>query len=193
MGPFDQAIAWNIQGVKGVRRFLERVWLLVLESKNRGKSDNEVLRQIHKLNQKITSDIELMKFNTAVAAMMEFLNFAESAKEKFGKDAAQRLVLFLSPFAPHICEELWKQLGNGESICRQSWPQPDQSLLKENTTEYIVQINGKMRDKISITQDLGQEQAVELAKSSAIVQKWIGGKPVKKIVYVKGRLINFVI
>ncbi|MFA6376622.1 MAG: leucine--tRNA ligase [Candidatus Paceibacterota bacterium] len=193
MGPFDQAIAWSTDSVRGSRKFLGRVWHLVLECLDNVESSDEVLRKIHKLNQKISNDIEQLKFNTAVSAYMEFLNFAESNKEKVGKDALERMVLLLSVFAPHIGEELWQKIGHNNSVFKHPWPQPDQNLLKKDIIELIVQINGKMRDKISVPAGVEEEDVVKLAKSSPLVRQWIDNKPVKKAVYVKGRLINFVV
>jgi leucyl-tRNA synthetase len=193
MGPFDQAIAWSTDSVRGSRKFLGRVWHLVLECTGNDKSDDDVLRKIHRLNQKISGDIEQLKFNTAIAAFMEFLNFAESKKKNVGKDALKRMILLLAPFAPHICEELWRNLGNAESVFAQPWPQPDQNLLKEDMAEIIVQINGKMRDKISISANASKQEAVEIAKNSEAIKKWIGERQIKKTIFVSGRLINFVV
>jgi len=151
------------------------------------------LRKIHKLNQKISGDIEQLKFNTAIAAFMEFLNFAESEKKNVGKDVLERLILLLAPFAPHICEELWQAFGNNESIFKHPWPQADPDLIKDEMIELPVQINGKLRDKILVPAGASQAEAESLVKSSKTVQQWIDNKPVKKTVYVEGRLINFVI
>jgi len=123
-----------------------------------------MLRRAHKLNQKISGDIEQLKFNTAIAAYMEFLNFAEDNKNDVGKDVLQRLVMLLAPFAPHICEELWQKLGHNESVFEQPWPQADQNLIKEDTVEIIVQINGKMRDKILISAGASREEAEKSPK-----------------------------
>jgi leucyl-tRNA synthetase len=193
MGPLDQAIAWSTDSVRGSRKFLGRVWNLVIGCTANKESGDEVLRRVHKLNQKITSDIEQLKFNTAVAAYMEFLNFAEANKEKAGKDTLERMILLLAPLAPHICEEMWQKLGHQESVFKQNWPAADADLIKEDEVEIIVQINGKLRDKIKVPAMVSQEKAIELAKSSSIVQQWINNKPIKKAVYVEGRLINFVI
>ncbi|UMX47733.1 MAG: leucine--tRNA ligase [Candidatus Nealsonbacteria bacterium DGGOD1a] len=193
MGPFDQAIAWSTDSVRGSRKFLGRVWHLVLECADNKKSGDEILRKVHKLNQKISGDIEQLKFNTAIAAFMEFLNFAESEKKNVGKDALKRLILLLAPFAPHICEELWRNLGNPESVFAQPWPMADQNLLKEDTIEIIVQINGKMRDKISISADAGEQEAIAIAKDTETIKKWLDRSQIKKTIFVSGRLINFVV
>jgi leucyl-tRNA synthetase len=131
MGPFDQAIAWSTQGVKGVRRFLERVWKLILECKDQKESSKKVIKEIHKLNKKIDEDLEMTKFNTAVAAFMEFINFALENKNEIGKDVLERFLILLAPFAPHITEELWHRLGQKDSIHLQSWPKWDPELEKK--------------------------------------------------------------
>jgi leucyl-tRNA synthetase len=193
MGPFDQAIAWSTDAVRGSRKFLGRVWNLVLECANNENSGEDVLRRVHKLNQKISGDIEQLKFNTAIAAFMEFLNFAEDNKSDVGKNVLQRLVMLLAPFAPHIGEELWQKLDNNESVFKQPWPQPDRNLVKDEMIELLVQVNGRLRDKIAVPAESGQAAAVELAKASKIVQQWIDNKPIKKTVYVEGRLVNLVV
>lgn len=193
MGPFDQAIAWSEDAVRGSRKFLGRVWYLVLECMANQKSDEEVLRRVHKLNQKIATDVEQLKFNTAIAAYMEFLNFAENNKEKVGKDVLERMILLLAPLAPHISEELWEKMGHQGSIFKEKWPEADAELIKENEVEIIVQINGKMRDKITVPAAADQDKIIELAKVLPVVQQWIDNKPIKKTIYIQGRLINFVI
>jgi leucyl-tRNA synthetase len=193
MGPFDQAIAWSTDAVRGSCKFLGRVWNLVLESADNENSGEDVLRRVHKLNQKISGDIEQLKFNTAIAALMEFLNFAEDNKNDVGKDVLQRLVMLLAPFAPHIGEELWQKLGYNESVFKQPWPQPERNLVKDEMIELLVQVNGRLRDKISVPAESGQAAAVELAKASKIVRQWMNNNPIKKVVYVEGRLVNFVV
>lgn len=193
MGPFDQAIAWSTDAVRGSCKFLGRVWNLVLKCAENENSGEDVLRRVHKLNQKISGDIEQLKFNTAIAALMEFLNFAEDNKNDVGKDVLQRLVMLLAPFAPHIGEELWQKLGYNESVFKQPWPQPDRNLVKDEMIELLVQVNGRLRDKISVPAESGQAAAVELAKASKIVRQWMNNNPIKKVVYVEGRLVNFVV
>jgi len=193
MGPFDQAIAWSTDALRGSRKFLGRVWHLVLEGKENNKSDDEVLRRVHKLNQKISTDIEQLKFNTAVAAYMEFLNFAESNKAGVGKDVLERMVLVLSPFAPHICEEMWAALGHQDSIFKETWPVAEAAMVKEDTINLLVQVNGKLRDKIVIPAGTEKEKAAELAMASAEVKKWVEGKEIRNIVFVPNRLLNIVV
>jgi len=193
MGPFDQAIAWSEDGVRGARKFLGRIWHLVLECQNNPASDKTLLRAVHKLNKKISDDIEQLKFNTALAAYMEFLNAAEADKVGVGRDIIERMLLILAPFAPHICEELWQILGHSESIFKESWPVADAGLAKEDTIDLIIQVNGKLRAKIKVPDGILQEQAIELALNSPEIKKWLNNQPIKKTIYIPARLLNFVI
>jgi len=193
MGPFDQAIAWSTQGVKGVFRFLNRVWKLVLDCKESKKSSLKVLKALHKLNKKIEEDLEATKFNTAVAAFMEFLNFVFSNKKEIGKDTIERLLILLAPFTPYITEELWYQLDHRDSIHKQKWPKYDPRLVKEKIITLVIQVNGKVRDKIEVEAGISKEKAKELALLSKKVQNWISGKEIKKIIFVQGKLINIVV
>ncbi len=193
MGPFDQAIAWNTDSLRGSRKFLGRVWNLVLECKDNKESGKEIITRAHKLNQKISGDIEQLKFNTAIAAYMEFLNFAEDNKGQVGKDVLQRMVLLLAPFTPHICEEMWQVLGNQESVFAQPWPQADANLTKEETIELIIQINGKMRAKISAPVDIQKEKALETALALPEIKKWIDGRQIENTIFVPARLLNIVV
>jgi len=193
MGPFDQAISWSTQGVNGVYRFLDRIWNLVEECKNNTKSDEEAIRLIHKLNKKINDDLESIKFNTAVAAFMEFLNFATANKEKIGQDTIERIILLLAPFAPHINEELWRNLGHKDSVHEQKWPQYDSKIIKEDKINLMIQVNGKVRDKIEIETSLSEEEIKKLALNQEKIKNWIKDQEIKKVIFVPNQLINFVL
>jgi leucyl-tRNA synthetase len=192
MGPFDQAIAWSTQGVRGVYRFLQNVCGLFSGVVNQ-KSGPEILRALHKLNKKIDDDLEATKFNTTVAAFMEFTNLAREQKNNLGKDALEKFIILLSPFAPHLAEELWSQLGHKESVFREEWPKPDKKFLREEKIILVIQVNGKVRDKIEVEADISEKDAKELALSSEKIKKWTEGKEIKKAIFVPGRLINFVV
>ena len=192
MGPFDQAIAWNAKGVKGVFRFLNRFWKLVVDC-DKEKSGEKVIKELHKLNKKVDEDVDLMKFNTAVAFFMKFINFCFENKEDIGKDTVQRALVLLAPFAPHITEELWSYLGNKDSIHNEPWPQYDSSLAEDKAAILIIQINGKVRDKIETKVEISEEEAKEVVLSREAVKKRIGGSKIKKIIFIPGRLINIVI
>ncbi|MFA5642941.1 MAG: leucine--tRNA ligase [Candidatus Paceibacterota bacterium] len=193
MGPFDQAIAWSTQGVKGVHKFLDRVYNLVLENGQKEKSGLEIERAVHQLNKRVGEDINKMKFNTAVSAFMEFINFASENKAGLGKDSLERMLILLSPFAPHLAEELWQKLGHNESIFKASWPLYDPELAKEEKINLIVQINGKMRDKIEVVPGISEEEAKSLALSSDKIKGWLKGQEPKKVIFVEGRLVNIVL
>jgi len=192
MGPFDQAIAWSIQGVKGVRRFLEKVWKLTLNGGG-GKSSERVIRAIHKLNKKIDGDIEATKFNTLIAVFMEFANFWQENKKEVSKDIIERFLILLAPMAPHIAEELWQNLGHKKSIFLEKWPEYDPKLVREGIVTLIVQVNGKVRDKIEVEADISEEKAKELAFSQKKIKNWIEGKEIEKVIFVPGKLINIVV
>jgi leucyl-tRNA synthetase len=193
MGPFDQAIAWNSKSVNGVYKFLNKVWNLAFEFKDKKKSTKKILKSINQLIKKIGEDIENMKFNTSVAAFMEFTNLMQENKSEVGKDAFDKFLTILSPFAPHITGELWKILNNKKSIFEQSWPEYDSKLILEETISLVVQVNGKLRDKIEVRAAISQKEAEELAFKSEKVQNWIAGKEVKKIIFLPKKLINIVI
>lgn len=193
MGPFDQAISWNIQGVKGVRRFLDKVYNLVLERLPNEESGKQAQRLIHQLNRRVSQNIETMKFNTAISGFMEFINFAADNKEEIGREVLERMILLLSPFAPHLAEELWQKTGSRESVFQQKWPIFDPALAQEQKINLIIQVNGKMRDKIEADPEISEEEAKAAALASPKVQNWLNNKEPKKIIFVKGRLINIVI
>ena len=193
MGPFDQAISWNAQGVKGVLRFLEKLWRLVLScSKDKKNSSKEIIAALHKLNKKIDQDLEKVKFNTAIAAFMEFTNFALVKKKDMGQDVIERTLILLAPFAPHLAEELWHFLGYKDSVHNQKWPKYDKELVKEKKITLIVQINGKVREKIAAEAGISEEEAKKIALESKRIKKYLQGKEVKKIIFVPDKLINIV-
>lgn len=193
MGPFDQAISWSDKGVKGVYRFLERFWKLVLESMENEKTGLKTTKALHKLNEKIDRDLEEMKFNTTVAAFMEFLNLASAEKKELGKDTIEKVLILFSPFAPHISEELWERMGHKKSISLEKWPKHDHSLVKDDTISLVIQVNGKVRDKIEADADISEQEAKELAISRKKIITWLADKEVKKVIFIPRKLINIVI
>ncbi len=193
MGPFGQAIAWNPESVNGVFKFLKKVWSLVFECRNNKDDSSEIQRKVNQLNKKVNDDIEQTKFNTAIASFMEFVNFAQEHKKEIGKKTLERMLLLLAPFAPHISEELWHVTGHKNSIFEEKWPQYDKRLVKEEKITLVIQINGKVRDKIEVLSGISKEEAKKLALKQKKVQNWIGGKDIKKVIFVSDKLINFVI
>ncbi len=202
MGPFEQAIAWDTNSIKGASRFLERVFNLqfkVKSSKLKVEVQSSKLTKIlHKTIKKVSEDIDQMKFNTAVSALMECLNAFEKEESVLVDDFLLFLKL-LSPFAPHLAEELYEGLKiqdsklKNKSIFQEKWPEFDLALLKEDKVNIIVQINGKVRGKVEVESDALEEKVKELAQKDENIAKWLLDKPIKKVIFVKNKLINFVI
>ena len=195
MGPFDQAIAWDENGIVGCRRFLERVWKLqekIKNQKSKSKDENQkLLSLVHKTIKKVSEDIESMRFNTAVSALMILLN----ELEKEGTVAQKNYEIFLqllAPFAPHITEELWSILGNKKSIHAEPWPAFDPSFLVDSMSKIAVQVNGKTRAEMEIAADAGEESIKAAALDLEPVKKWLNGNAPSRIIIIKGRLINIV-
>ncbi len=195
MGPFTQSIAWNTDGVVGTRRFLEKVWGLKSKIENR-KSKIETGRDIesllHQTLKKVTEDIEGFKFNTAVSSLMILVNAMEKEK-KLKAESYKALLLLLSPFAPHIAEELWSQLGNKKSIFLAEWPKWDKKKIAEETVNIAVQVNGKVRAVLVVAAGSDEAAVKAQALADANVQMHIAGKTVRKVIYVPGRIFNIVV
>jgi leucyl-tRNA synthetase len=193
MGPFDQEIAWQERGVVGSKRFLERVWKLKDKVRSRKKEvGSRILKILHQTIKKVTEDIENFKFNTAISQLMICANELEK-EEKIEKEIFENFLKLLAPFAPHICEEIWQFLGHKKSIFLVPWPKWDEKLAKEEMITLIIQVNGKVRDKVEVEVDISEERAKELAISRERVKKWIKEKEIKKIIFVPGKLINLVV
>ncbi|MFA5029152.1 MAG: class I tRNA ligase family protein [Patescibacteria group bacterium] len=193
MGPFDQAIPWDTKGVLGVRRFLEKVWLFFGDEKNITKeADEELERVLNKTIKKVGEDIETMHFNTAVSAMMILVNKI-TEKKSATKEILEKFLIILSPFAPHLTEELWGRLGHQNSIALEKWPAYDKVLIKDEQVEIVVQVNGKVRAKILVSADISEGEVVELAGQNENVKKYLEGQQIKKTVFVPGKLISFVV
>ena len=191
MGPLEDVKPWQTSGLKGTKRFLDRVWNLY----DRGVTDNppseKLKRSLHKTVKKVTEDIERMRFNTAIAIMMEFLN--EANKEPLSREIAEPFAQILAPIAPHIAEELWEKLGHEPSIAHSGWPLWDEKLCTDEMATYVVQIKGKVRDRFEVSKDASKEQIEALAQSRPNVQKWLEGHEVKKVIVVPGKLVSFVV
>jgi leucyl-tRNA synthetase len=210
MGPFDQTIAWSEESVEGCFRFLKRVWHLSKIKVSNEKTSQDLFTSLNKTIKKVDEDFENMKFNTAVAAMMEFVNSWQADVRGLHKEDLKVFLLLLAPFAPHMTEELYQffrtqnspvprggklKTQSLRSIHLESWPVYDSNFLVETEVTIAVQINGKLRDTIKVTSDKKQDKefAKQLARASAKVSKYLAGKKVQKVIYVEGKVINFVI
>ncbi len=189
MGPFDQHISWDENGIVGTRRFIEKVWNLQQKIQpNAG--ENEVL--VNKTIKKVSEDIEEMKFNTAISSLMIMTNEFEK-QEGVSRNNYSTLIQLLAPFAPHVCEEIWRSMGNKKSVFLSVWPTFDPDKIAESIARIMVQVNGKVRANFETTPEISEDKMKSTAMSLPEVMKWIEGKEIKKVIIVKGKLINIVI
>ncbi len=192
IGAFDQSTPWSEKGLKGCYKFLERVWNLQdMLTEDEGYS-KELETNMHKTIMKVTDDFEKMKFNTAIAAMMSLVNDFYKA-ERVTKGEYRTLITLLNPVAPHITEELWEMYGDGGILATHAWPEYDEAKTVDDEIEVVVQINGKIRDKIMIANGLSREEMEAVAKESPRIQELTEGKTIVKVICVPGKLINIVI
>ena len=200
LGPLEQVKPWNTRGVEGTYRFLNRAWKLIVAAEDSGLSPKlsdddasaEQLRLLHQTIAKVTDDIEAMRFNTAISALMEFVN-AANKWDHIPRTVAESFTLLLAPLAPHIAEELWQRLGHSESLAYVAWPEHDPALLVADTIVIPVQINGKVRAKIEVPADADEDAVLGLANDDANVSRHLSGVEIKRAIYVPGRIVNFVV
>ena len=193
MGPFDQPIPWDTKGVIGVRRFLEKIWSICNgQTDIADQASSELISLTHRTIKKVGDDIESQDYNTAVSAMMILANKIIESK-KIDNFIAESFLKILSPFAPHISEEIWQLLGHKNSIIKEDWPRYDENLAKEQEIDLVIQVNGKVRDKMKVPADITEQSAEKFARGSEKVSKYLEGQTVKNIIFVPGRLINFVL
>ena len=192
MGPFEQMIPWDQKGITGARRFLEKVYILANTEKSKEKTSG-LESLINKTLQKVSDDIEVMKFNTAISSLMILVNAFSDQPAMVTKENMKNLLLILSPFAPHLTEELWEKAGFKGLCSGQAWPKYNEKLVTEEKVWLIVQVNGKVRDKIEFVNGINQKEIENMVLHTPKIKPWIEGKEVKKIIFVPGRLINIVI
>lgn len=199
MGPLRDMKSWSNKGVDGVHRFLNRVWRLVINEETdqivseikESDATHTQLNILHKTIKKVSDDIENLHFNTAIASMMVFVNEATNWSLR-PKSIIQQFIILLSPFAPHISEELWQRLGRSDKLLYHSWPSYDERYLKVAEITWVLQINGKIRDKINASPNISKEEIEKLALKSAKISKLIEGKNIRKIIVVPRKLVNIV-
>jgi leucyl-tRNA synthetase len=192
IGAFELSAAWSQEGVKGCRRFLDRVWKLQeIVSDARGYS-KELETKIHQTIKKVSSDFEALKFNTAIAAMMTLVNEFYKAGS-ITKDDFATLLILLNPVAPHITEEIWEKLGMGGRLYAQKWPEHDEAKTVEDTIEIAVQINGKVKGTVKVANDAADDVVKAAAHELPNVAAILAEHTVVKEIYVKGRIVNIVV
>ena len=190
MGDFEKAAPWSANSIKGCKRFLDRTFNLQ-EKVIDGGIRPEFESMVHKTIKKVTEDIETLKFNTAIAQLMTWLNDVEKCGS-ITREEYRIFLMLLDPFAPHICEEIWESLGFGDMIVNQQWPQYDEAKCVDETVEIAVQITGKVRARINIAADATSEEAIAAAKADPTIAGQLEGKTIVKEIYVPGRLVNIV-
>lgn len=192
MGDYEQAAPWSESSVKGCKRFVDRIWNLQEILTDGDEYSKELSSAFHKTVKKVSEDIEGMKFNTAIAALMTLLNKIYD-NGKINKAELKTFILLASPFAPHIAEEIWSQQNFGEMLAKDGeWPSYDESKCIDDSVEIVVQINGKIRAKLTVPTDISNEDAIALAKNDAKIAEELNGKNIIKEIYVKGKLVNIV-
>jgi leucyl-tRNA synthetase len=201
MGPLEATKPWSMEGVNGVRGFLDRTWRMIVDERAETLRLNDAVRDVeptaeqnrvlHKTIGGVTQDLDRMAFNTAIAKMMEFTNFFLKCDAR-PRAAMEKLVLLVSPFAPHFAEELWQLLGHEKSLAYEPWPAFDPAAVREETIEVPVQINGKLRGRVSLPAGASKEAIEEAARADARVAELLAGQNVVKVVVVPGRMVNFV-
>ena len=195
MGPLEAVKPWQTSQVSGVVRFQNKLFNAIqsaVQNDDSVEMDEETTKIVHKTMKKVTEDIESMSFNTAISSMMVLTNHLTSLKDKVPREAAEKLALMVSPFAPHLGEECWSLLGHDESLAYHPWVEYDEALCVDNTVKMGVQVNGKKRGEIEIPKDADQEGAMAEAMKVQSVFNQVDGKDVKKIIFVPGRILNIV-
>jgi len=190
MGPADQATEWSDKGITGCYRFLQKVWRI--QEKVSQEENKELEKAVHRAIKKVNQDIENFKFNTAISTLMILINDFEKA-EKVPLSLYSLFLKILAPIAPHVCEEIWERLGHSESIFREKWPSYNPHLIGEKEVVIIVQINGVTREILSSKKNLSEEQVKKLVLSNDKIKKRLESKKIRKIVFIPGKLINFVV
>ena len=190
LGPFQDGGDFRDEGIVGIRRFLEKVWALVHE---RGtKSSAHAEQKLHRTIRKVTADTEALQYNTAIAAMMEYVN--ELREQGAGSsELLEPLVIMLAPYAPHIAEELWEVLGNKESVLQARWPSYDERLASAGDVEIAVQVNGKLRSRLTVPRGMAEKDVLARVLADEAVKKFVDGQKVKKVIFVQDRLVNLVV
>jgi leucyl-tRNA synthetase len=202
MGPLEDGTEWETQGVVGTRRFLDRVWRIAVDAETDALGtklrfddsvDNpELERALHASIKKVTGAVEDLRFNTAISELMVFVNEATKAAS-VPREWFEKFVRVLSPFAPHVAEELWERLGHKESIAYAPWPAWDEAKLARDVIKIAVQVSGKLRGEVEVAATAAEPDIIAAAKADPRVVEFIAGKPIKREIYVKGRLVNLVV
>jgi leucyl-tRNA synthetase len=192
MGPLERTKPWQTNGINGVRGFLDKVYNIASRVPSESPMDSETNKLVHRAVKKVGADIEALHFNTAVSTMMILSNHLQS-QERPAREALEKLVLCLSPFAPHLAEELWAHLGHTTSIALEPWPNYDAAACEDDEIEVPLQVNGKVRGRVVLRKDADEAGARAAALLDKGVQNQLAGKQIVKTVYVPGRVLNLIV
>jgi len=197
LGPLEAQKPWNTRDIVGMSRFLGSVWRILIGEDGQPRVSDapipaELDRQMHRAIKKVADDIQGLRFNTAIAELIELKN-SMTALPTVPRQLAENYALMLSPFAPHIAEEIWEKLGHQKSLAQHSWPAVDESKLIETTLDLPVQVNGKLRGKINIPAAANESDVLATAENAEAVKSWLSGKTIVKRIYVPGKLVSFVV
>jgi leucyl-tRNA synthetase len=197
LGPFQEGGDFRDEGIVGIRRFLETVWALVHEAaakggEGAGAATDVVGQKLHRTIRKVTADTEALQYNTAIAAMMEYVN--ELREQGAGsRELVKPLVIMLAPYAPHLAEELWELMGQTESVFQAPWPSFDERLASAGDVEIAVQVNGKLRSRLVVPRGMAEKEVVARVLADEAVKRFVDGNPLKKVIFVQDRLVNLVV
>jgi leucyl-tRNA synthetase len=192
LGPFEEGGDFRDSGISGVRRFLDRLWASVGEQVDTGDPDPLVMRKLHQTIRKVGEDVPRLSYNTAIAAMMEYVNTLRRGERTPHRAEVEPLVPMVAPFAPHVAEEMWERLGREGSVFDAGWPEFDAAMAAEERIELAVQVNGKTRGRVQVAPDSGQEAALAAALAEPAVARFVTSEP-RKVIFVRGRLLNIVV
>lgn len=192
LGPYQEGGDFRSQGISGVRRFLDRLWGSVRDARRDGEADPDVMRKLHQVIRKVGEDIPALAYNTAIAAMMEYMNVLRRAERVAHVSEVEPLVQLVAPFAPHLAEECWVELGHTASVFDSGWPAWDEAMAAETTIEVAVQVNGKTRGRVQAAPDATQDVVMQAALADASIAKFVTGEP-KRVIHVPGRLLNIIV
>ena len=190
MGPFTEGGDWSDTGIKGVERFVQRMWKIL--NKRVDQCSVEVQAKVHATIKKCTEDIPALRFNTAIASLMELLNALEK-QGGIAQNGAEMVTRIMAPLAPHFAEEVWESIGGKGFVIDQPWPEYNPELLKTDTITVVVQVNGKVRAEFDVPTDISKEDIIAQAKEDERVKKYLDGKKTKKEIYVPGKLVSLVV
>ena len=202
LGPVEMSKPWDTKGIEGVHRFLKKLWRLFFSADEASATQGWIVKEekaspgelkiLHRTIKKIQEDTERFSYNTAVSAFMVCVNELTDLK-CHKKEILEPLLVLLAPYAPHISEELWHKLGNTSTIVDACFPKLEESYLVESSKEYPISVNGKLRTTINIAMDASQPEVEEMVLANPVIMKWMEGKPHKKIIFVKGKMVNVVV